>query len=368
MCDYFNSSRLNRRALQTANRRSAGLSPEQAIAKFRELLLFGHRREAIEHAIRYELWGHAFCLASKLDMKVYTHVHTKFYQSMAGNDPLQTVYQLYSGRQPVSVTSVGDVAWGDWRPHLAMILSNPSIKPENDARSIITMGDVLMSRGCLCAAHFCYIMAQVEFGDFRDKSAKLVLLSTSHQQTTFDLFATNEAIICTEIYEYAQSLSNPGYVLPSLASYKFLHAKRLIDLGFVQEALAYCERLAHDLVRNPAAYRPALAFEVYNLGSRLKFNDVHYSQGSGEYDELGDPEWLLRLEQLCNSIRNGDVLEATPRSTPAHSHSDRTQIAASDVNLTASYGGTANAITGEIIDPTVPVSNLSIFIYVSIFI
>ncbi|OQR69598.1 hypothetical protein BIW11_04337, partial [Tropilaelaps mercedesae] len=347
----LDSTRLNRRALQR-QRRGPGLNPEQALAKFRELLLFGHRREAIEHAVRYELWGHAFCLASKLDMKVYTHVHTKFYQSMAGNDPLQTVYQLYSGRQPLSVSSVGDVTWGDWRPHLAMILSNPSIKPENDARSIITMGDVLLSRGCLYAAHFCYLMAQVDFGDFRDKSCKLVLLGSNHMQAKFGAFATNEAIMCTEIYEYAQSLSNPGYALPSLAAYKFLHGKRLVNLGFVQEALAYCERLAHDLVRNPGAYKSQLVFEVYNLGSKLKFNDVHYSQGSGEYDELGDPEWLLRLEQLCNAIRNGDAFEGTPRSTPANSQSDRTQIAAETQGATCSLtGGAARAgVVGETVD------------------
>ena len=87
---------LNRKALQT---RRQALSHEQALSKFRELLLFGHRKEAIEHAIRYELWGHAFCLSSKMDIKMYTYVHSKFYQSFAGNDPLQTVYQLYSGRQ-----------------------------------------------------------------------------------------------------------------------------------------------------------------------------------------------------------------------------------------------------------------------------
>ncbi|XP_022646073.1 uncharacterized protein LOC111243950 isoform X3 [Varroa destructor] len=343
------STRLNRRALQ--QRRSGGLSPEQALGKFRELLLFGHRREAVEHAVRYELWGHAFCLASKLDMKMYTHVHTKFYQSMAGNDPLQTVYQLYSGRQPSSVSCVSDIAWGDWRPHLAMILSNPSIKPENDARSIIMMGDVLLSRGCLCAAHFCYLMAQVDFGEFCDKSCKLVLLGSSHLQTNFSSFATNEAIMCTEIYEYAQSLSNPGYALPSLASYKFLHAKRLIALGFVQEALAYCERLAHDFVHHPTAYKPQLVHEVYSLGSKLKFNDVHYSQGSGEYEELGDPEWLLRLEQLCNAIRNGDVFEA---STPAHSQSDRTHVAAEPQGGTGlSLGGTGVAgLPGEKADIT----------------
>lgn len=70
-----------------------------------------------------------------------------------------------------------------------------------------------------------------------------------HFRLSFAEFATNEAIECTEIYEYAQSLSNPGYTLPTLGLYKYLHAKRFIDQGFVQEGLNYCERLALDIVR-----------------------------------------------------------------------------------------------------------------------
>ena len=40
------------------------------------------------------------------------------------NDPLQTLYQMMSGRQPIAVKECADSTWGDWRPHLAMILSN----------------------------------------------------------------------------------------------------------------------------------------------------------------------------------------------------------------------------------------------------
>ena len=36
-----------------------------------------------------------------------------------------------------------DDKWGDWRPHLAMILSNQSSKPDLDRKSIIILGDTL---------------------------------------------------------------------------------------------------------------------------------------------------------------------------------------------------------------------------------
>lgn len=38
---------------------------------------------------------------------------------------------------------VADDRWGDWRPHLAMILSNTSSRPEVDHKAIMTLGDTL---------------------------------------------------------------------------------------------------------------------------------------------------------------------------------------------------------------------------------
>lgn len=50
------------------------------------------------------LWGHALFLASKMDRRTYANVMTRFANGLAANDPLQTLYQLMSGRQPASVT------------------------------------------------------------------------------------------------------------------------------------------------------------------------------------------------------------------------------------------------------------------------
>ena len=53
----------------------------------------------------------------------------------------------------------GDTRWGDWRPHLAMILSNTT---DINRKSIITLGDSLMNKGQLYAAQFCYIVSSGE--------------------------------------------------------------------------------------------------------------------------------------------------------------------------------------------------------------
>lgn len=151
---------------------ASAISEEEITAKFRNYLIYGNVNEAIDWATDNNLWGHALFLASKMDRRSHANVMMKFANKLSLNDPLQTLYQLMSGRTPSSVTSVQDEKWGDWRPHLSMILSNTSQKPELDRKAITTLGDSLFNRGDLYAAHFCYLMAQVSFGRYIESATQ----------------------------------------------------------------------------------------------------------------------------------------------------------------------------------------------------
>lgn len=70
--------------------------------KFRELLLFGNKKEALEWAMAQGLWGHALFLASKMDQRTYSSVMIRFANGLALTDPLQTLYQLMSGVYPLN--------------------------------------------------------------------------------------------------------------------------------------------------------------------------------------------------------------------------------------------------------------------------
>lgn len=50
------------------------------------------------------LWGHALFFASKMGERTYGNVLARFANGMAMNSPLQTLYQVLSGKQPASVT------------------------------------------------------------------------------------------------------------------------------------------------------------------------------------------------------------------------------------------------------------------------
>ena len=197
------------------------------------------------------------------------------------------------------MTNCGDDKWGDWRPHLAMILSNSTSKPELDKKSIVTLGDSLAAKGYVLAAHFCYLVAQVEFEDYSNKSSKLVLLSSSTAQS-FEKFATNEAIQCTEVYEYVRQLASPEFVIPSFQSYKFLYATRLAEHGRAAEALQYCEVVGNAMAKNPSIYPSTLVSRVYDFGSMLKFHDPQY-QTENDGTPFTDPAWLTALVAASQS-------------------------------------------------------------------
>lgn len=57
-----------------------------------------------EWAMKHGLWGHALFLASKLDKRTYANVMMRFANGLTLNDPLQTLYQLLSGKMPAAIT------------------------------------------------------------------------------------------------------------------------------------------------------------------------------------------------------------------------------------------------------------------------
>ncbi|KAM9326583.1 protein transport protein Sec16A [Gastrophryne carolinensis] len=306
---------------------------EKETERFRELLLFGRKKDALESAMKHGLWGHALLLASKMDSRTHARVMTRFANSLPINDPLQTVYQLLSGRMPAAATCCGDEKWGDWRPHLAMVLSNMTQNVDVPTRTITTMGDTLASRGLLDAAHFCYYMAQVGFGFYTKKSTKLVLIGSNHS-LTFPQFATIEAIQRTESYEYAQSLGAQTISHPNIQVYKFIYACRLAEHGLSAQAFHYCEVIAKVILRHPSYYSHILVSKLLEVSSQLRFFDPQLKE-KPEQELFVEPSWLVHLRHLDMQMKQGTVVYDTGRSTPqlytcSTPSSEQEQISQSD--------------------------------------
>ncbi|XP_057580040.1 protein transport protein Sec16A isoform X3 [Hippopotamus amphibius kiboko] len=278
---------------------------EKDTERFRELLLYGRKKDALESAMKNGLWGHALLLASKMDSRTHARVMTRFANSLPINDPLQTVYQLMSGRMPAASTCCGDEKWGDWRPHLAMVLSNLNNNVDVESRAMATMGDTLASRGLLDAAHFCYLMARVGFGVYTRKTTKLVLIGSNHS-LPFLKFATNEAIQRTEAYEYAQSLGAQTCSLPSFQVFKFIYCCRLAEMGLATQAFLYCEVIAKSILAQPQRHSPVLLSQLVQVASQLRLFDPQLKE-KPEEEASAEPAWLAQLQLLEKQVKEGAV-------------------------------------------------------------
>ncbi|NXX15259.1 SC16B protein, partial [Podargus strigoides] len=269
----------------------------QIVEKFTKLLYYGRKKDALVWAMRNQLWGHALFLSSKMDPRTYSWVLTGFTSTLATNDPLQTLFQLMSGRIPQAALCCGDATWGDWRPHLAVMLSNKVGDMELNHRAIVTMGDTLAGRGAVEAAHFCYLMADTPFGYFGAKADRMALLGSSHRQA-FAQFAKTEAIQRMEIFEYCQQLRQPESFLLPFQVYKLLYASRLADYGLPAQALQYCEQISTALLHQDPASHPVLAQQVVKLAERLKLSDPLLLE-MPEQDQALEPDWLVQLRACC---------------------------------------------------------------------
>ncbi|XP_072209138.1 protein transport protein Sec16A isoform X6 [Excalfactoria chinensis] len=309
-------------------------SLEKETERFRELLLYGRKKDALESAMKHGLWGHALLLASKMDNRTHARVMTRFANSLPINDPLQTVYQLMSGRMPAASTCCGDEKWGDWRPHLAMVLSNLTNNVDLESRTMATMGDTLASKGLLDAAHFCYLMAQVGFGVYTRKTTKLVLIGSNHS-LPFLKFATNEAIQRTEAYEYAQSLGSQPGCLPNFQVFKFIYACRLAEMGLAAQAFHYCEVISRTVLKDPQYYSPVLIGQLIQMSSQLRLFDPQIKE-KPDQETFVEPSWLVRLRHVDGQIKEGAIAYSTDRSTPQQY---QCSTPSSELDHTSQYDG-----------------------------
>ncbi|XP_029473750.1 protein transport protein Sec16B-like isoform X2 [Rhinatrema bivittatum] len=289
-----------------------------ALEKFTKLLFYGRKKEALEWAMKSQLWGHALFLSSKMDLRTYSEVMGRFTSTLAVNDPVQTLFQLMSGRVPRAATCSGDTKWGDWRPHLAVILANQVEDTELKQRAIVAMGDSLAGKGLIEAAHCCYLMANVAFGHYNVRTHSLILLGSSHSQT-FLKFTSTESIQRTEIFEFCRQLGLPKSFIPPFQVYKLLYASRLADYGLPSQALHYCEVIGSALQDQASVGHPVLFAELLKLAERLKLSDPRLSERP-EQEQHQDPDWLTWLRVRCQHLQvEGD--HDSPTAASAHTAS-----------------------------------------------
>ncbi|KAF2478894.1 Sec23-binding domain of Sec16-domain-containing protein [Neohortaea acidophila] len=269
--------------------------------QLRQALLEGNRERAVWLAEDKRLWGHAMLIASTMGPDTWKQIVQAFVRNQVksfGSDArsLAALYQVFAnnseecvdelvppsaraGFQMISMAD-GSVAGNplegldQWRETLGLVTSN---RTTNDAQSLISLGKLLAGYGRVEAAHTCYLFARtfVKHSGPDDADAHFVLLGANHQAKDETFGNDLDAILLTEIYEYATSLSaastSPPYV-PHLQAFKLVHAQELAAYGLKSKAQTYCDAItsAYTSTTRPSPYyHPTFTQAVADLGAFL---------------------------------------------------------------------------------------------------
>lgn len=104
---------------------------------------------------------------------------------------------------------------------------------------------------------------------------RLILLGSSHHRPLRE-FATNEAIMMTEIYEYACTLNDDHFSIVEFQVYKYLLATRMLDSGLNIKSLMYLEQIAHHIQKNPTRFDESFIGKVGATNSNVAFVQLQY--------------------------------------------------------------------------------------------
>ncbi|KAF2128715.1 hypothetical protein P153DRAFT_367072 [Dothidotthia symphoricarpi CBS 119687] len=292
--DIVGRSRTNTLTLQ-----AEPLDP-RAIEDIQKMLTKGDREKAVWHAVDQRLWGHAMLLSSTLNKDIWKQVVQEFVRKEVkkvgrNSQALAVLYEVFAGNhedcidelvpasaragfQMVSTDGAGAAqntqqGLNKWRETVALVLNNRS---EGDASALLSLGKLLEQYGRVEAAHLCFIFARsvVHISGVDDAQSHIVLVGANHHQNPLELGVDLDAVLLTEVYEFALSLSAHGSspAIPHLQVYKLAHAHQLAEYGYRAEAQAYCDAIAAALkstIRVSPYYNASFIASLDELSKRL---------------------------------------------------------------------------------------------------
>ncbi|KIW47501.1 uncharacterized protein PV06_00195 [Exophiala oligosperma] len=312
------------------NARTDSIDP-MAVETLRKRLLSGDRQAAVFHAMDNRLWSHALIISSTMERSVWSQVVREFVRQEVktvgeNSEPLSALYEIFGGNLEESIdelvppsaraglTMVSKIdstgptknaldGLNRWKETLGLVLNN---RCQGDQQALVVLGKLLEDYDRIEAAHICYLFSRSPakptiFGGGDDDQTPITLLGANHKKQPFDFGRDNEAIVLTEIVEFATSILAAGATtsfMPHLSAYKLQRAKTLADKGQKVEAQAYCDAIAATLKSNTKMslyYHSVFLSELDDLSNRLKQTPI---QGSSSW--LGKPS----LEKVSGSVWN----------------------------------------------------------------
>ncbi|KAK0859903.1 vesicle coat component [Friedmanniomyces endolithicus] len=344
----------------------------QVLAQLRQALLEGQRERAVWLAEEKKLWGHAMLIASTMGPDVWKQIVQSFVRSQVkslGSDArsLAALYQVFAGNSEDCVdelvppsaragfqmvskadgTASGNPLEGldQWRETLGLVVGN---RTAGDGASLVALGRLLSGYGRVEAAGICFLFARafVKHSGADDSEAHFTLLGGDRQGGGEGAGPGGDmdAILLTEIYEWASSLAVPTPAvpyIPHLQAYKLMHAQELAAHGMKGKAQAYCDHItsAYTSTTRPSQYyHPVFTQAVADLSAFLS-QTPHSAEGKGSL--FGRP--------AMKTVSSGAASWFTKFVSGEDDHSrDAGAVGATGTGGTAEGNGPFGRVSGEI--------------------
>ena len=200
------------------------------LGKFRRFLLLGQKKNALDHSIKADLWGHSLALGYLSDQK-FSETMTKLVNDftdlkLSKDDPIFTLYrrllQDIQKGNPKQLNYIGTVLPPSNLQQFTILLANgceinPQLPGSEVLRLIVALRDGKSSFIDLDALENYYLRSQMA-GD-REKYGE-------------------ELLFMNEIFEFCQK---PNLPLIEIIPFKAIFAAKLYDYGLVDQAKRYCD-------------------------------------------------------------------------------------------------------------------------------
>ncbi|CAF3503699.1 unnamed protein product [Rotaria sp. Silwood1] len=298
----------------SSHNNNTSLSSATLENSLREFLALGEIDTSIKFACENQFYTHALIISYLTDKQLFEKTIHNIISNLDNGDVLKTFYELGAGSTPSVVTNVTKAHYGDWKRHLAVMLAN---RTDTNAQfvdlCIKTMGDTFITSGRIYAGHFCYLIANVPFGSYRNNADKIAVIGSIHAGQSNLSFATIPNLQLTEIYEYALRKC-----LTTFIPLKIYYASKLVLHGLKREALAYCEEIGQTLIRQGnTSYIQLVDLQLFILiAEKSRAFNRNFQLDPMSYKE---PTWLIELRRTIQSLIDNAFLNKTVRDDSLNS-------------------------------------------------
>ncbi|XP_048092442.1 protein transport protein Sec16A-like [Alosa alosa] len=257
------------------------------------LIISGKKEEAEQLAKSEALWDHWVILKGFAKGSCDAIV-MRLIEHLKPNDPMKTYYQVLMGIVPTAACECAKNNWGDWRPHLAMVLSHLN-KNSLKMEIMEAMAETLGSDGKPNSAYLCNLIMHLHCGIFSERAESC---GRGVRSRPF-VRSTRAAVERMEVYDYVLTLKTDQPFLSEFQHYRTLCIRMLLRAGYIQQALHFCETVGMTLVHS----------EGVDSTTLVEFVKV-CSEFRGSQQGFIEPDWMFFVRETAEQM----IVEIQQRS------------------------------------------------------